>query len=223
MAHTVPCVAGQHPTPCWFTAKHCRVALTAHAMPLLPASHFPPNRVMPRSMPAAPFSTADWQLQLDSPVQHCWMVHTYLLLMVVVVLPLLLLWQLEQWARWRFHLQQRTQQPATAAAAAAAASPAARPAKGTPAASLGAAEPAVTAPGAAAACEPPPWQVGGSLEADGCSSEEQLCPPQAWVVHWDAWEAAGAAQPPWAWLLHAYLLSCAIWAGLSLLASRHSA
>ena len=170
-------------------------------------------------MPAALFGTADWQLQLDSPVQHCWMVNTYLLVMVVVVLPLLLLWQLEQRARWRFHLQQL----ATAAAAAAAASPAAQPAKGTTAASLGAAEPAVTAPGAAAVCEPSPWQVGGSLVADGRSSEEQLCLPQAWVVHWDAWEAAGAAQPPWAWLLHAYLLSCAIWAGLTLLASPQTA
>ena len=38
------------------------------------------------------------------------MVNTYLLLMVVVVLPLLLLWQLEQRARWRFHLQHLQQQ-----------------------------------------------------------------------------------------------------------------
>lgn len=55
-------------------------------------------------------STAQWLFSSTDPLFHCWMVNTYLLLMVVVVLPLLLLWQLEQRARWRFHLQHLQQQ-----------------------------------------------------------------------------------------------------------------
>ncbi len=176
-------------------------------------------------MPVAPLGMADWQLQLDDPLHHCWMVNTHLLLMVVVVVPTLLLRQLERHAPRRFRLQQQelegTADGAAAAAsavvtAAAEARPAKEPAKG-PAKGATAAEPGAAAEAEAAGA---PFQLGGSVEAAGQGGDERLCPTQSWVVHWNAWEAAGAVRPPWAWLLDAYLLSCAVWAGLSLLASR---
>lgn len=51
-------------------------------------------------------TAAEWVFGIQTPLHRCLMLHTYLLAMLNVCLPLLVLWRLERRARQRFHLQQ---------------------------------------------------------------------------------------------------------------------
>ena len=183
---------------CVHDVRGCRAAWCSPATSLLGAERFALHchaTSLPRSIVAAVPGLPGWLALRPSPsVLHCcWMVNTWAVVTITVLLPWVRVWQRERHARRRFAWQQLLEAAGESGAAARVALPQAAPDAG----------------GESAARE---GRSGASIPR----SALRLAMARDAM---EAWGLADDCRPTWAWILDAYLLSCAAWAALLLYAT----